>query len=221
MLNIVGAGGFAREVLHYWTVQNDSLLRYREVGSFQVNFYVEKEFQVQTIVELEEKKDRFLHHNKMTFVVKPLEKGIKIGNAIVAVGDPYTRERLSRFVIRPQGFNYLNPEDNHFGIITCPGSFFTHNISVGHYFISNLNVTVGHDCQIGNFVTVSPGANISGNVTIGDRAYIGTGAVIREGINIGSDSIVGAGAVVVKDVAPGTVVVGNPAKYLKDNDYAK
>ena len=79
---------------------------------------------------------------------------------------------------------------------------------------------MGHDdCQIGNFV-LSPGANISGNVTIGDKAYIGTGAVIREGINIGSDSIVGARAVVVKDVAPGTVVVGNQQN-KKDNDYTK
>lgn len=221
MLNIVGAGGFAREVLFHWINQNEYLVKYREQGGFRVNFYVEPQFQVQTITELESKKYRFLHHNKMTFCVKPLEQGIKIGNAIVAIGDPYTRERLSKFVVRPQGFNHFNSKDNHFGIITCPGSFFTHNINVGQYFIANLNVTIGHDCQIGDFVTVSPGANISGNVTIGDRVYIGTGAVIREGINIGSDSIVGAGSVVVKDVAPGTVVVGNPAKYLKENDYAK
>lgn len=222
MLNIVGAGGFAREVLFHWINQNESLLKFKETGQFQVNFYVESKYKLDTIDEMKFHKKQFLHHEKMSFVVRDLEPGIKIGSAIIAVGDPKTRQRLSEYVIRPQGFHYLNPnlyQTN--GFIICPGTFITVNVSIGQYFIANLNVTVGHDCQIGDFVTISPGANISGNVNIGDRAYIGTGAVIREGINIGSDSIVGAGAVVVKDVDPGTVVVGNPAKYLKENNYAK
>ncbi len=49
-------------------------------------------------------------------------------------------------------------------------------------------------------------------------ASIGTGAVILCGITIGERAIVGAGSVVTKDVEPDTVVVGNPAKYLKRTD---
>ena len=45
-----------------------------------------------------------------------------------------------------------------------------------------------------------------------DRAAIGSGAVILGGVRIGSGSLVGAGAVVTRDVAPGAVVVGSPAR---------
>ena len=46
-------------------------------------------------------------------------------------------------------------------------------------------------------------------------ASIGSGAVILGGVRIGEGALVGAGAVVTKDVAPRSVVVGNPARYLR------
>ncbi len=46
-------------------------------------------------------------------------------------------------------------------------------------------------------------------------ASIGSGATILCGIEIGEGAIVGAGAVVTKDVAPGMVVAGNPARVLR------
>jgi acetyltransferase-like isoleucine patch superfamily enzyme len=46
------------------------------------------------------------------------------------------------------------------------------------------------------------------------RASIGTGAVIVSGIIIGEGAMVGAGSVVTKNVADGTLVVGNPARVL-------
>lgn len=47
-------------------------------------------------------------------------------------------------------------------------------------------------------------------------ASVGSGATILCGVTIGEGSVVGAGAVVTKDVAPGTVVAGNPAKFLRE-----
>lgn len=47
-------------------------------------------------------------------------------------------------------------------------------------------------------------------------ASIGSSATILCGVTIGEGAIVGAGAVVTKDVAPNTVVAGNPAKFLRD-----
>jgi acetyltransferase-like isoleucine patch superfamily enzyme len=49
-------------------------------------------------------------------------------------------------------------------------------------------------------------------VSIGARAWIGFGAFVLKGVTIGDGAIVGAGSVVTGDVAPGTVVVGNPAR---------
>jgi len=46
-------------------------------------------------------------------------------------------------------------------------------------------------------------------------ASIGSGAVIIAGVTIGENAIVGAGAVVTKDVPPGTIVAGVPARKLR------
>jgi acetyltransferase-like isoleucine patch superfamily enzyme len=52
--------------------------------------------------------------------------------------------------------------------------------------------------------------------TIRRRARVGGGAVLCPGIEIGEEAFVGAGAVVTKDVPPRVVVVGNPARVLRD-----
>ena len=49
---------------------------------------------------------------------------------------------------------------------------------------------------------------------VGDDVVIGANAVILPGVRIGKGALVGAGAVVTRDVAPGMVVVGNPARVL-------
>lgn len=50
---------------------------------------------------------------------------------------------------------------------------------------------------------------------VNDGASIGGGAVILPGLTIGSNALVGAGAVVIADVAPRSVVVGNPARHVR------
>lgn len=53
---------------------------------------------------------------------------------------------------------------------------------------------------------------VVGEIIIGEDAFVGVRGLILPGVEIGSGAIVGAGAVVTKDVAPWTVVAGNPAK---------
>ena len=52
--------------------------------------------------------------------------------------------------------------------------------------------------------------------TIRRGARVGGGAVLCPGVEIGEDAFVGAGAVVTKDVPPRAIVVGNPARVLRD-----
>lgn len=55
-------------------------------------------------------------------------------------------------------------------------------------------------------------------VTIKQNAWIAAGVIICPGVTIGENSVVAAGAVVTKDVAPNTLVGGNPARLIKKID---
>ena len=55
----------------------------------------------------------------------------------------------------------------------------------------------------------------SGDTVIEDGAWIGMRAMIMPGIRIGEGAIVASGAIVTKDVAPYTIVAGNPARFVK------
>ena len=54
-----------------------------------------------------------------------------------------------------------------------------------------------------------------GPTTIGDGAWIGMRAMLMPGVTIGEGAIIAAGAVVTRNVAPYTVVGGNPAQLIK------
>jgi acetyltransferase-like isoleucine patch superfamily enzyme len=49
-------------------------------------------------------------------------------------------------------------------------------------------------------------------VTIGNNVWVGMLAMIFPGVTIGDNSVVSAGAIVMSDVAPNTLVGGNPAR---------
>lgn len=52
-------------------------------------------------------------------------------------------------------------------------------------------------------------------IHIHNNVWIGSGAIVLPGVTIGENSVIGAGSVVTKDVEPGVVVVGNPARVVK------
>lgn len=54
-----------------------------------------------------------------------------------------------------------------------------------------------------------------GNTTIGNDVWIGYNATIMAGVTIGDGAIIATNSVVTKDVAPYTIVGGNPAKVIK------
>lgn len=87
--------------------------------------------------------------------------------------------------------------------------------------------------EIGNHVTIAAGTrfvthdggvwvlrhkypdiDVVGRIRIEDNVFIGINVIILPGVTIGRNSVVAAGAVVRKDVEPGTVVGGTPARLL-------
>jgi maltose O-acetyltransferase len=88
-------------------------------------------------------------------------------------------------------------------------------------------VTIGADVQIGpNVQLLTPthplepdlrrsGAEAAEPITIGDNVWLGGGVIVCPGVTIGRDTVVGAGAVVTRDLPPGVLAVGNPARVIR------
>jgi sugar O-acyltransferase (sialic acid O-acetyltransferase NeuD family) len=87
--------------------------------------------------------------------------------------------------------------------------------TLGHAVFINRVASLGHQTVLDDYVSVGPGATLASHVRVGAGALIGAGATIAPGIAVGSNSVVTVGAVVHKDVAPNTVVAGNPARTVK------
>ncbi len=110
------------------------------------------------------------------------------------------------------------------------------NISVGKRVFANyglvaldvVRITIGDDVQLGpNVQLLTPTHPLDPElrlakweagqpIAIHDNVWIGGGAIVLAGVTIGENSVVGAGTVVTKDVPPNVVVVGNPARVVRE-----
>ncbi len=145
---------------------------------------------------------------------------------IVAVGEPSTRKKLYKKLLDYE-LNIISIIDPGFimsdfsliekGTIVHTGAIITCNTHIGFGSVISKNAAIGHDITMGEYCVVSPNAVVSGGSKIGNNCYIGCGAMIRNNTTIGDNSIIGMGAVVVEDVAPDSVMVGNPAILKRKN----
>jgi sugar O-acyltransferase (sialic acid O-acetyltransferase NeuD family) len=104
------------------------------------------------------------------------------------------------------------------GAVVAAGARITTNVSTGRHVHLNVNAIVSHDCVLGDYVTLSPGSQLSGGVVAHDGVLLGAGAVVIQGVVIGAGSVIGAGACVVRDIPPGVVAAGVPARVVRAVD---
>jgi maltose O-acetyltransferase len=113
------------------------------------------------------------------------------------------------------------------GLVVGPGVTITRNVF--------LDPAHCHLIEIGEGATLAPdvivlahdastkahiGYSRIARVRIGARAFIGARSIVLPGVTIGDDAIVGAGSVVSRDIAPGMVAVGSPAReVMSTEDY--
>lgn len=122
-----------------------------------------------------------------------------------AMGLPHINTRLRRFLLRLGGIKMGKS-----GFVGMHGWFedlYTHRIIIGD------NVTISFQVTLVAHGRKSDPSNM--DIVIEDGAYVGCHVTILPGVTIGKKAGVGAGSVVTKDVPPGAVVVGNPARILR------
>lgn len=140
---------------------------------------------------------------------------------VIAVGDPATRKQLALELADRTAVTLVHPtalvgRQVHLGAgtIVCGNASVTTNVRTGSHVHVNINCTVGHDVVIGDYATLSPQTAISGGVVVGEGAFFGTGCAVNPRLTVGPWSVIGSLAAVVKDVERASTVAGVPARPL-------
>lgn len=141
----------------------------------------------------------------------------EFSRAILAVGRNDVRKRLAgeldldwMSVVHP--FAWVDPSATlGAGSVVFAGGVVQANARIGSHVILNTRASVDHDCVVGDYVHIAV-AHLGGGACADEGAFLALGSVVLPGLRVGAWATVGAGAVVTKDVAPGTIVVGAPAR---------
>ena len=181
------------------------------------------------------------------------EKEKMLAGQIYSVIDPELLSELNAVKEVIHLYNQLSPGDTHRRLLMLKQLLghvaddeiiinqpfycdYGKQISVGHRFFANFNLTVldearviiGDDCFIGPNVSIYTACHSTDPVerntrqewalpvTIGDNVWIGGSVTILPGVTIGSNVTIGAGSVVVSDIPSNTVAVGNPCHVVKN-----
>lgn len=123
-----------------------------------------------------------------------------------------------------------------------PGAIIRDQVEIGDNAVIMMGAVINIGAEIGDGSMIDMGAVLGGRAWVGKNCHIGAGtvlagviepasaqpvvieddvliganAVVLEGVRVGKGAVVGAGAVVTHDVEPGTVVIGMPAKKVKN-----
>lgn len=208
-LVIVGAGGFAREVLALLRDINAAARQWDVVGF---------------VDDRPELAGAQVAGLPVVGTVDALVRERPAAHYVLGVGSPVVKRRIAErlaggglhapALVHPSVVRSERVQMGE-GCVLCAGNILTCDIELGRFVTLNLACTVGHDAVLGDYATVAPGVNISGNVRVGSGTDLGTGAATVQGCTIGAWSVVGAGAVVASDLPDNCTAVGVPARAIK------
>jgi sugar O-acyltransferase (sialic acid O-acetyltransferase NeuD family) len=163
-------------------------------------------------------------------VLGPLKKAASMSDCMVVngIGSPNSFHRKAEIIAR------AGVDELRFATVVHPsaqlsafarlgaGSVLLQNTVVASDAVLGRHVmvlpcsVVSHHCVIGDFSTLAGAVCISGNVTAGRSCYFGAGVKVRGHVSIGDNVLCGMGANVLDDVPSNWVVVGNPARKLRE-----
>lgn len=107
------------------------------------------------------------------------------------------------------------------GTVILAGVVATTDVEIGAHVGVMPQAVVTHDDRLDDYVTVGAGVRLGGTVHVEEGAYLGSGCVIREALTVGLGALVGMGAVATRDVPPGEVWAGVPARFVRRVETSK
>ena len=145
---------------------------------------------------------------------------------VISVGEPVAREKLYG---RVKGAGYSLATLIHRtafvsesavlgdGVVLQDGVRVSAEAELGENTFVNHRTMIGHNTRIGKHCQISANVMIAGVVDIGDTVFAGVSSCIRDRTKVGDHTILAMGSVVLKDVRPGKIVMGNPAREIAEN----
>jgi acetyltransferase EpsM len=125
------------------------------------------------------------------------------------------QDRLATLIhptaIAPKGYCKIGN-----GVLMAPFATLSTDVTLSDNCLVMAQAIVGHDTYMDKYSHVASNGVVGANVYLGKSVHVGSNSTIREKVNIGNYSLIGAGAVVLHDVPENSIVVGNPAKILRE-----
>ena len=204
-LIIVGAGGLGREVhfwLKDWIAHNPGHVigGFLDDGSLSLNRFNHYADIISTIDDYQPKPDERV----LCAIGKPADKKLVVEKLLAKGAQFFTLIHSTAIV----GDNVKIGR----GVLICPYSVLSADLEICDFVTVNTLCTISHDAYIGHFSTLSLHCDVTGGAILEDEVFLGSRVSILPKVRVGRGAVVGAGGVVLKDVSPGSVVVGVPAR---------
>jgi serine O-acetyltransferase len=120
-----------------------------------------------------------------------------------------------RFPIRIFSLILMRAVEWFTGITLLPSTRIGRRVRIWHHSGIIVNAeSIGDEVIIRQNTTIGQKSDSNRRPIIRDRVDIGCGAVLIGAIEVGEGAVIGANSVVVKDVSPGSTVVGVPARNI-------
>lgn len=139
--------------------------------------------------------------------------------AVIAIGDNKIREDITgRFrkvrwsvLVHPEACIHSSVQMLE-GSVIFPGTIIHAESLIGRHVIINSAAVLGYETKIGDFSHIGMRSSIADKVIIEKNVLLGMGSVVIPKVHIFNDVTIGAGSTIIKNLGPGGVYVGNPAR---------